>query len=77
MNLFIQPTFKGVEHITGLALKNGVKRYIHVGSTKCNEILPAHLFKEDSPRDPQDFYGRSKRDGEDVVWRRIKEGLPQ
>jgi nucleoside-diphosphate-sugar epimerase len=33
-------------------------------------------FTEDSDRNPRDSYGRSKRDGEDVVWRRIKEGLP-
>jgi UDP-glucose 4-epimerase len=32
-------------------------------------------FTEDAPRQPQDDYGRSKRDGEDVVWRRIREGL--
>jgi UDP-glucose 4-epimerase len=32
-------------------------------------------FVEDAPREPQDDYGRSKRDGEDVVWRRIGEGL--
>jgi len=67
---------KGVELITGLALKNGVKRYIHVGSTSVYGYYQGTPFKEDSPRNPQDSYGRSKRDGEDVVWRRIKEGLP-
>jgi nucleoside-diphosphate-sugar epimerase len=67
---------KGVEQITGLALKNGVKRYIHVGSTSVYGYYRGAPFKEDSPRDPQDSYGRSKRDGEDVVWRRINEGLP-
>ena len=67
---------KGVEHITGLALKNGVKRYIHVGSTSVYGYYRGTPFKEDSPRDPRDSYGRSKCDGEDVVWRRIKEGLP-
>jgi len=67
---------KGVELITGLALKNGVKRYVHVGSTSVYGYYPGTPFKEDSPRDPQDSYGKSKRDGEDVVWQRIKEGLP-
>jgi UDP-glucose 4-epimerase len=67
---------KGVEHITGLALKNGVKRYIHVGSTSVYGYYKGTPFKEDSPRDPKDSYGRSKRDGEDVVWGRMKEGLP-
>ena len=67
---------KGIEHITGLALNKGVKRYIHVGSTSVYGYYRGTPFKEDSPRDPKDSYGRSKRDGEDVVWRRIKEGLP-
>jgi nucleoside-diphosphate-sugar epimerase len=67
---------KGVEEITGLALKHGVKRYIHVGSTSVYGYYKGTPFTEQSPREPQDSYGRSKRDGEDVVWRRIKEGLP-
>ena len=67
---------KGVEHITGIALNKKVKRYIHVGSTSVYGYYQGTPFKEDSPREPHDFYGRSKRDGEDVVWRRIKEGLP-
>ncbi len=67
---------KGVEEITGLALKNGVKRYIHVGSTSVYGYYKGTPFREDGPREPGDCYGRSKRDGEDVVWRRIKEGLP-
>jgi UDP-glucose 4-epimerase len=66
----------GVKQITDLALKNSVQRYIHVGSTSVYGYYRGTPFKEDSPRDPQDSYGRSKRDGEDVVWRRIKEGLP-
>jgi nucleoside-diphosphate-sugar epimerase len=67
---------KGVEEITGLALRNGVKRYVHVGSTSVYGYYRGTPFKEDSPREPGDSYGRSKRDGEDVVWQRIKEGLP-
>jgi nucleoside-diphosphate-sugar epimerase len=66
----------GVKRITALALKNGVKRYIHVGSTSVYGYYRGMPFREDSPRNPQDCYGRSKRDGEDVVWGRIKEGLP-
>jgi len=66
----------GVKLITGLALKNGVKRYVHVGSTSVYGYYQGMPFKEDNPRDPQDSYGRSKRDGENVVWSRIKEGLP-
>lgn len=67
---------EGVRHFTGLALKNGVKRYVHVGSTSVYGYYKGSPFKEDSPRDPHDCYGRSKRDGENVVWDRIREGLP-
>ncbi len=65
----------GVEHITKLALDAGVKRYIHVGSTSVYGPYRGVPFTEDASRNPQDSYGRSKRDGEDIVWRRIEEGL--
>ncbi len=66
----------GVERLTGLALKYGVKRYVHVGSTSVYGYYRGVPFREDGPREPMDSYGRSKRDGENVVWARIKEGLP-
>lgn len=66
----------GVERITKLALDAGVKRYVHVGSTAVYGPYRGAPFTEDSPRNPQDNYGRSKRDGENVVWRKIEEGLP-
>ncbi|MHB8895763.1 MAG: NAD-dependent epimerase/dehydratase family protein [Candidatus Geothermincolia bacterium] len=66
----------GVERITALALEAGVKRYVHVGSTSVYGPYRGTPFVEDGPRNPQDNYGRSKRDGEDVVFRRIEEGLP-
>jgi nucleoside-diphosphate-sugar epimerase len=66
----------GVERITQLALDAGVKRYVHCGSTSVYGPYRGTPFTEDSPRNPQDNYGRSKRDGENVVWRRIEEGLP-
>jgi UDP-glucose 4-epimerase len=66
----------GVERITQLALDAGVKRYVHCGSTSVYGPYRGTPFTEDSPRSPQDNYGRSKRDGENVVWRRIEEGLP-
>ena len=65
----------GVERITKLALDAGVKRYVHVGSTSVYGPYEGTPFTEDSPRVPQDSYGRSKRDGEDIVWRRMEEGL--
>lgn len=67
---------KGVERITGFALEHGVKCFVHVGSTSVYGYYKGVPFTEDSPRDPMDSYGRSKRDGEDVVWNRIREGLP-
>ncbi|PKN32839.1 MAG: nucleoside-diphosphate sugar epimerase [Deltaproteobacteria bacterium HGW-Deltaproteobacteria-19] len=73
----LEPTnVSGVEHLTGLALKAHVKRYVHVGSTSVYGPYRGIPFREDGPRSPQDDYGRSKRNGEDVVWRRVKEGLP-
>jgi nucleoside-diphosphate-sugar epimerase len=65
----------GVERITRLALDAGVKRYVHVGSTSVYGPYRGKPFTEDTPRSPQDDYGRSKRDGEEIVWQRIKEGL--
>lgn len=66
---------EGVERITKLALQAKVKRYIHVGSTSVYGLYQGKPFTEDGPRQPQEDYGKSKRDGEDVVWRRIEEGL--
>jgi UDP-glucose 4-epimerase len=66
----------GVDHITQLGLDAGVRKFVHVGSTSVYGRYRGVPFTEDAPRHPQDDYGRSKRDGEDVVWRRIREGLP-
>jgi nucleoside-diphosphate-sugar epimerase len=65
----------GVERITKLALDAKVRRYVHVGSTSVYGPYRGLPFTEDAPRNPQDSYGRSKRDGEDIVWRRMEEGL--
>jgi nucleoside-diphosphate-sugar epimerase len=66
----------GVEHLTRLAMEAGVKRYVHVSSTSVYGPYRGTPFTEEGPCDPGDDYGRSKRDGEDVVWKRIREGLP-
>lgn len=66
----------GVEIFTKLCMEAGVKRYVHVGSTSVYGPYTGTPFTEESPRNPQDNYGRSKRDGENVVWKRIEEGLP-
>lgn len=67
---------EGVERITALALAAGVRVFVHVSSTSVYGPYRGVPFVESAPREPQDDYGRSKRDGEDIVWRRISEGLP-
>jgi nucleoside-diphosphate-sugar epimerase len=67
---------RGVELFTELVMKHGVKRYVHVGSSSVYGYYKGTPFVEDGPRDPHDAYGTSKRDGEDVVWKRIAQGMP-
>jgi nucleoside-diphosphate-sugar epimerase len=66
----------GVDRFTKLALDAKVKRYVHVGSTSVYGPYRGKPFMEDDPRNPQDDYGRSKKAGENVVWKRIEEGFP-
>lgn len=66
----------GVERITEFALKAGVRCFVHVTSTSVYGPYRGSPFVEGDPREPQDNYGRSKRDGEDALFRRIEEGLP-
>jgi len=65
-----------VERITELALAHGVRRFVHVSSTSVYGRYLGSPFTEDSPRSPQDDYGRSKKAGEDRVFRAIARGLP-
>jgi UDP-glucose 4-epimerase len=66
----------GVERIATLSMEAGVKRYVHCGSTSVYGPYTGKPLKEDSPRNPKDNYGRSKRDGEDVLWKKIDAGFP-
>jgi nucleoside-diphosphate-sugar epimerase len=66
---------EGVERITRLALEAGVRAFVHMSSTSVYGPYRGIPFVEDAPREPQDDYGRSKRDGEDIVWQRVREGL--
>ena len=66
----------GVDHITRLALEKGVKCFVHVTSTSVYGRYTGTPFTEDSAREPVDDYGKSKRDGEDIVFKRMVEGLP-
>ena len=67
---------KGVELITKHALDAKVKRYIHVGSTSVYAPYNGTPFHEDYLKEPTSSYGKSKRDGEMIVRKRIDEGLP-
>jgi UDP-glucose 4-epimerase len=70
------PNVLGVERITWLALRSGVKRYVHMSSTAVYGPFRGRPFLEDSERTPGDDYGRSKLDGEEIVWKKIAKGLP-
>ncbi len=65
----------GVERITRLALQKEVKAFIHIASTDVYGAYKGTPFTEESPRDPIDDYGRSKKEGENIVFLRMKEGL--
>lgn len=67
---------QGVERITKLALEHGVKRFVHVASTSAYGRYRGTPFTEETALEPADSYGMSKRDGENIVWNRISEGLP-
>jgi nucleoside-diphosphate-sugar epimerase len=71
-----QTNVHGVDYITKLALEAKVKRFVHVTSTSVYGYYRGSPFTESSDRDPQDSYGKSKRDGENIVFKRIEEGLP-
>ncbi|MFH1985549.1 MAG: NAD-dependent epimerase/dehydratase family protein [Pseudomonadota bacterium] len=66
----------GVGHMADLALKAGVRCFVHVTSTSVYGCGTGAPFTEESPRAPKDDYGRSKRDGEDELFRRMDQGLP-
>ena len=66
----------GVDRITRLAMEKGVSRFIHVSSTSLYGYYTGIPFTESGARNPGDDYGRSKKAGEDVVFERIKQGLP-
>ncbi len=67
---------QGVDHITRLALEKGVKIFVHVTSTSVYGRYKGKPFSEDDPREPADDYGRSKRDGEDIAFQKMRAGLP-
>lgn len=66
----------GVDQITSLALLKKVKMFVHVTSTSVYGYYKGRPFTEETERDPMDNYGRSKRDGENVLFKSLKKGLP-
>ncbi|MBC2717032.1 MAG: NAD-dependent epimerase/dehydratase family protein [Desulfobacteraceae bacterium] len=66
----------GVDHITRAAMENNVKCFVHVTSTSVYGYYKGSPFSEDDDRDPMDNYGRSKRDGENIVFKKMSKGLP-
>jgi len=66
----------GVERMTWLARRSGVKRYVHMSSTSVYGPSGSRPFVEDSQRAPETDYGRSKLEGEEIVWKKIAQGLP-
>jgi nucleoside-diphosphate-sugar epimerase len=66
----------GVKSLSHLALEKGVKRFVHVTSTSVYGRYRGRPFDEEDPREPCNDYGQSKKNGEDVIFERVKEGLP-
>ena len=66
----------GVDHITRLAMENKVKCFVHVTSTSVYGYYNGSPFSENDERNPMDNYGKSKRDGENIVFAKMGQGLP-
>lgn len=67
---------EAVERITELALAHEVRCFVHVSSTSVYGRYRGTPFTEESPQEPQEDYGRSKKAGESAVWRAVARGLP-
>ncbi len=66
----------GVGHITKLALEKKVKSFVHVTSTSVYGYYSGTPYRETDKRHPENDYGKSKTEGENIVFKRIEEGLP-
>ncbi len=65
----------GVDHMSALALEAGVRSFVQLSSVSVYGRWRGRSYVEDAPREPLDAYARSKRDGEDILWKRASEGL--
>lgn len=66
---FYEVNVKGTKNLLNLAIKNRIKRLIHVSSNSPFGFNPSrfHLFDESSPYKPYMNYGKSKKIAEELV----------
>ncbi|MCZ7686152.1 MAG: NAD-dependent epimerase/dehydratase family protein [Sandaracinaceae bacterium] len=67
---------RGVRRVADLALAARVRCFVHVSSTSVYGRYRGSPFTEESLREPQDDYGRSKKAGEDEIFAAMERGLP-
>jgi nucleoside-diphosphate-sugar epimerase len=67
---------QAVDTVTNLAKTQGVRCFVHTSSTAVYGLYRGTPFTEQDPHLPCDSYGRSKAAGEEMVRRRMAEGLP-
>ncbi|MCP5067729.1 MAG: NAD-dependent epimerase/dehydratase family protein [bacterium] len=65
----------GVGTMSALALSTGVRCFVYMGSTSVYASKGGAALEEDTERVPTNSYGRSKRDAEDLLQARSREGL--
>ena len=71
---FRELNVEGTRNLARQAAQLGVKRFVYLSSVKVNgEATSDSPFRFDQPPNPQDSYGLSKREAEDVL-REIEEG---
>ncbi|MFH1655197.1 MAG: NAD-dependent epimerase/dehydratase family protein, partial [Candidatus Omnitrophota bacterium] len=57
----------GTQRLAQMAVKAGVKRFIFISSVKVNGEGKTEPYRENDAADPQDAYGISKREAEDLL----------
>jgi nucleoside-diphosphate-sugar epimerase len=68
-------TVFGAENVYGSALKHGVKKVVHIGTTAVYGIPRVHPLYEDSLLVPLGAYGEAKCEAEQVLRRLRRQGL--
>ncbi|MFH0984193.1 MAG: SDR family oxidoreductase [Candidatus Omnitrophota bacterium] len=57
----------GVAHLARMAAKAGIKRFVFISSIKVNGEGSSRSYSEEDSPSPEDAYGVSKREAEDVL----------